>query len=191
LPIILTASFRPFSNGTQFDFVPPAGTFTFYVGQKVLGVVSAASPASIVVQPAEPNGQFRVEYSGDDNRNPVTMQFGGLTRYDVPVSPSDSTFTVTPVAEGYDLDVELRATGGGPLTIDPAKLPSINFIASRGSFNFSPTEYRGNGHFGTVLRVSRAANEDVVITAAVGAIPIATRVIGPQARRRSAASGGS
>jgi hypothetical protein len=186
LPITLTASFRPLGNGTQFDFVPPAGTFTFYVGQKVLGVVSAASPASIVVQPAEPNGQFRVEYSGDDNRNPVSVAFGGLTRYDVAVSPSDSIFTVTPVDIGYDLDVELRAAGGGPLTIDPAKLPAVNFTASRGNFNFSPTEYRGNGHFGTVLHVSRAANEDIVITAAVGAVPIATRVIGPQGRRRSA-----
>jgi|GEM_PF-3290441 len=185
LPVSLTASFGKFADSRR-DFTKPGGTFTFYNGQQVLGVRSAAEKASINVTAAQ-NGQLRVEYSGDDNRPAASIYLGNLTLYTVPVSPADSTFTVKPVAGGYDLDVELRGSGGALLNLDPNKLPIIDFIVPRG--NLDEQRYRGSGHIGVVVHVSGAQNEEMIFTAAIGPTAIGTVVIGPQPRLRTARSG--
>jgi hypothetical protein len=147
-------------------------------------VRSASSKASVNVTAAQ-NGQLRIDYSGDDNRPAGSIFLGNLTLYTVPVSPADSKFTVTPVDRGYDLDVELRGSGGVALNLDPAKLPAINFITTRGDFDGRQPEYRGNGHIGILLYVHRTPTEELIISAAVGATPIATTFIGPQPRVRA------
>jgi hypothetical protein len=185
LPVSLTASFGRFAD-SRLDFMPATGTFTFYNGQQVLGVRSAASKASVNVTAAQ-NGQIHVDYSGDDNRPAGNIFLGNLTLYAVPLSPADSRFTVTPVSGGYDLDVELRGAGGTALNLDPAKLPIIDFVVPRG--NLDQQQYRGNGHIGTVLHLSRASNEELIISAAIGPTVIGTAVLGPQPRLRAARPG--